>query len=157
MNLERTFRSAVGTARWRIKFFVLGLAVIFGARFYARSQALVFSGYDLALTNIETVALLLGCVLMAAAYFRSGFIEIDVYPSRAVLHTSVTVLLVGAYLFVVGVLAQIVARTSWVGNFQLQAFVVLLGIVILAVLLLSNRVRQNIRLFVSRHFKRPQH
>ncbi|HEY4782313.1 MAG TPA: XrtA/PEP-CTERM system histidine kinase PrsK, partial [Chthoniobacterales bacterium] len=53
--------------------------------------------------------------------------------------------------------AQIVARTNWVGNFQLQAFVVLLGIVILAVLLLSNRVRQSIRLFVSRHFKRPQH
>jgi len=157
MNLERTFRSAVGTTRWRIKFFVLGLAVIFGARFYARSQALVFSGYDLALTNIETVALLLGCVLMAAAYFRSGFIEIDVYPSRAVLHTSVTVLLAGIYLFFVGVLAQIVVHFGGAGSFPLEAFLVLLGLVILAVLLLSNRVRQSIQLFISRHFARPQH
>src|SRR4029077_3266349 len=41
--------------------------------------------------------------------------------------------------------------------FQLQAFVVLLGIVFLAALLLSNRIRQKISLFVSRHFKRPQH
>ena len=32
MNLERTFRSAVGTMRWRIKFVVLGLAIVFGAR-----------------------------------------------------------------------------------------------------------------------------
>jgi len=157
MNLERTFRSAVGTTRWRIKFFVLGLAVIFGARFYAHSQALVFSGYDLALTNIETVALLLGCVLMAAAYFRSGFIEIDVYPSRAVLHTSVTVLLAGIYLFFVGVLAQIVVHFGGAGSFPLEAFLVLLGLVILAVLLLSNRVRQSIQLFISRHFARPQH
>ena len=157
MNLERTFRSAVGTTRWRIKFFVLGLAVIFGARFYARSQALVFSGYDLGLTNIETVALLLGCVLMAAAYFRSGFIEIDVYPSRAVLHTSVTVLLAGIYLFFVGVLAQIVVHFGGAGNFPLEAFLVLLGLIILAVLLLSNRVRQSIQLFISRHFARPQH
>ena len=157
MNLERTFRSAVGTTRWRIKFFVLGLAVIFGARFYARSQALVFSGYDLALTNIETVALLLGCVLMAAAYFRSGFIEIDVYPSRAVLHTSVTVLLAGIYLFFVGVLAQIVVHFGGAGSFPLEAFLVLLGLIILAVLLLSNRVRQSIQLFISRHFARPQH
>src|SRR5437773_1960031 len=157
MNLERTFRSAVGTTRWRIKFFVLGLAVIFGARFYARSQALVFSGYDLALTNIETVALLLGCVLMAAAYFRSGFIEIDVYPSRAVLHTSVTVLLAGIYLFFVGVLAQIVLHFGGAGSFPLEAFLVLLGLVILAVLLLSNRVRRSIQLFISRHFARPQH
>src|SRR5262249_26704650 len=30
MNLEHTFRSAVGTMRWRIKFVVLGLVVIFG-------------------------------------------------------------------------------------------------------------------------------
>src|SRR5438477_944831 len=157
MNLERTFRSAVGTTRWRIKFFVLGLAVTFGARFYAHSQALVFSGYDLALTNIETVALLLGCVLMAAAYFRSGFIEIDVYPSRAVLHTSVTVLLAGIYLFFFGVLAQIVVHFGGAGSFPLEAFLVLLGLVILAVLLLSNRVRQSIQLFISRHFARPQH
>ena len=156
-NLERTLRSAVGTMQWRIKFVVLGVGVAFGARVYTQSEALLFSGNTLALINVETGALLIGCALITLGYIRSGFREIDVYPSRAVLHTSVTVLLVGAYLFVVGVLAQIVARTSWVGNFQLQAFVVLLGIVILAVLLLSNRVRQNIRLFVSRHFKRPQH
>ena len=156
-NLERTLRSAVGTMQWRIKFVVLGVGVAFGARVYTQSEALLFSGNTLALINVETGALIIGCALITLGYIRSGFREIDVYPSRAVLHTSVTVLLVGAYLFVVGVLAQIVARTRWVGNFQLQAFVVLLGIVLLAVLLLSNRVRQNIRLFVSRHFKRPQH
>ena len=156
-NLERTLRSAVGTMQWRIKFVVLGVGVAFGARVYTQSEALLFSGNTLALINVETGALLIGCALITLGYIRSGFREIDVYPSRAVLHTSVTVLLVGAYLFVVGVLAQIVARTNWAGNFQLQAFVVLLGIVLLAVLLLSNRIRQNIRLFVSRHFKRPQH
>ena len=156
-NLERTLRSAVGTMQWRIKFVVLGVGVAFGARVYTQSEALLFSTDTLALINVEAVALLIGCALITLGYIRSGFREIDVYPSRAVLHTSVTVLLVGAYLFVVGVLAQIVARTNWAGNFQLQAFVVLLGIVLLAVLLLSNRVRQNIRLFVSRHFKRPQH
>ncbi len=156
-NLERTLRSAVGTMQWRIKFVVLGVGVAFGARVYTQSEALLFSRNTLGLVNVETGALLIGCALITLGYIRTGFREIDVYPSRAVLHTSVTVLLVGAYLFVVGVLAQIVARTSWVGNFQLQAFVVLVGIVVLAVLLLSNRVRQNIRLFVSRHFKRPQH
>ena len=51
MNLEQTFRSAVGTMRWRIKFVILGLAVIFGARLYVRSQALLFSTYDFALAR----------------------------------------------------------------------------------------------------------
>jgi putative PEP-CTERM system histidine kinase len=157
MNLEQTFRAAVGTMRWRIKFLVLGLGVIFGARIYTRSQALLFSEYSPSQLTVEAMALLIGCALIAAAYVRTGFSEIDVYPSRAVLHTSVTVLLTGAYLFIVGVLAQIVARFGGAAGFPIAAFVVLLGVVVLAVLLLSERVRQSLQLFISRHFKRPEH
>ena len=157
MNLERTFRSAVGTMRWRIKFFVVGLGILFSVRFYTRSQALIFSGHDLGLLGVETGALLIGCILITAAYFRSGFSEIDVYPSRIVLQTSITVLLAGSYLFVVGVLARVLAHFGETANLPVQAFLVLLGIAVLAVLLLSERVRHKIGLFVSRHFKRPQH
>jgi putative PEP-CTERM system histidine kinase len=157
MNLERTFRSAVGTMQWRIKFLVLGLAVIFGARIYTRSQALVFSGHNNSLGQVEAIALLIGCALLGVGYFRSGFREIDVYPSRAVLHTSITVLLVGGYLFVIGVLAQIVARFGGASSFQFQAFLVLIAIALLAILLLSEKIRLRIRRFVSRHFSRPQY
>jgi putative PEP-CTERM system histidine kinase len=156
-NIERTFRAAVGTMRWRIKFLVLGLGVIFGARIYTQSQALLFSDYSPSQLSVEATALLIGCALIAVAYVRTGFNEIDVYPSRAVLHTSVTVLLTGAYLFVVGVLAQVVARFGGIAGFSIAAFVVLLGVVILAMLLLSERARQSLQLFISRHFKRPQH
>ena len=157
MNLEKTFRSAVGTMRWRIKFIVLGLGIVFGARIYTLSQRLLFSGEIMVLSDIDIVAMLIGCALMAVAFLRSGFGEIDVYPSHAVLRTSLTILLVGAYLFIVGVLAQVVAQTGELGTFQFQAFVVLLGFAVLAVLSFSNRVQQNIRRFVSRHFKRPQY
>jgi putative PEP-CTERM system histidine kinase len=157
MNIERTFRAAVGTMRWRIKFLILGLGVIFSSRIYTQSQALLFSEYSPSQLSVEAMALLIGCALICVAYVRSGFSEIDVYPSRAVLHTSVTVLLTGAYLFVVGVLAQIVARFGGSAGFPIAAFVVLLGVAILAVLLLSERARQTLQLFVSRHFKRPQH
>ena len=156
-NIERTFRAAVGTMRWRIKFLVLGLGVIFGARIYTLSQALLFSEYSPSQLSVETTALLIGCALIAMAYVRTGFSEIDVYPSRAVLHTSVTLLLTGAYLFVVGVLAQAVARFGGITDFPIVAFVVLLGVATLAVLLLSDRARQSLQLFISRHFKRPQH
>ena len=157
MNLERTFRSAVGTMQWRIKFLVLGLAVIFGARIYTRSQALVFSGHNNSLSEVEVIGLLVGCALLAVGYFRSGFGEINVYPSRAVLHTSITVLLVGGYLFVIGVLAQIVAHYGGATTFQLQAFLVLVAIALLAVLLLSDKIRQRVKRFVSHHFRRPQY
>jgi len=157
MNLEQTYRSAVGTMRWRIKFVVLGLGVIFGAHLYVCSQALLYSLYDVRWSEIESTALLIGCVLLVVANVRTGFAEIDVYPSRAVLRSSLTVLVAGGYLFVVGVLANIVKRFGGAEGFQLQAGIVLLGMAGLAVLLLSDRLRQRIHAFVSRHFSRAQH
>jgi len=157
MNLEQTFRSAVGTMRWRIKFVVLGLAVIFGGHLYVRSQAILFSTYDMALSGVESSALLIGGLFLALAYLRTGFAEADVYPSRTVLRSSLTVLIVGGYLFIVGVLAQVVRLFGGAEGFQFQAFVVLLGMAGLAVLLLSDRLRQRVHGFVVRHFGKAQH
>jgi putative PEP-CTERM system histidine kinase len=156
-NLERTFRATVGTVRWRIKFVVLGLAVIFAGRIYTLSQDMLYSGYDLTLIDIETGALLLGCALIGIGYLRNGIVGIDVYPSRSFLQGTVTVLLAGGYLFVIGLLAQLIAFLGGSGSFKTQAFLVLLGIAGLAVLLLSERFRQAMQRVVSRHFKRPQH
>jgi putative PEP-CTERM system histidine kinase len=157
MNLEQTFRSAVGTSRWRIKFVVVALAVIFGARLYVRSQAILFSAPDISLWNVESGALLIGCVLLALAYARTGFAEIDVHPSTAVLRSSLTVMVVGGYLFIVGVMAQVVSRFGGAEIFQFQAVVVVLGMAGLALLLLSDRARQRIHVFVVRHFRKAQH
>ncbi len=110
MNLEQTFRSAVGTMRWRIKYVILGSAAIFGAHLYVRSQALLFSAHDIALSGVESSGLLVGCLLLTVAYARTGLAEIDVYPSRAVLRSSITVIIVGCYLLAVGILAQVVRR-----------------------------------------------
>jgi putative PEP-CTERM system histidine kinase len=157
MNLEQTFRSAVGTMRWRIKFVVVALAVIFGARLYVRSQAILFSAPDIALWSVESGALVIGCFFLALAYARTGLAEIDVYPSLAVLRSSLTVLIVGGYLLIVGVLAQVVRRFGGAEIFQFQAVVVILGMAGLAVLLLSDRARQRIHVFVGRHFRKAQH
>ena len=157
MNLEQTFRSAVGTMRWRIKFVVLGVAVIFGTHLYLRSQALLFSSYNMHWSGVESSALLIGCVFLVVAYVRTGLAEIDAYPSRAVLGSSLTVLLVGGYFFTVGILAKIVRRYGGAESFQIEAFVVLLGVSGLAWLLLSDRLRQRIHKFITRHFARAQH
>ena len=156
-NLEKTFRSAVGTMRWRIKFLILGLAVIFATRIYSLSQDMLYQAHDLTLTGFESAGLLVGCALMTVAYLRDGLTELDVYPSHSVLQGTITVVLAGAYLFAVGLLAQFIAFLGGAGSFRTQAFLVLVGIVVLAIVLLSERLRHRIKRFVSRHFKRPQH
>ena len=157
VNLEQTFRATVGTMRWQIKLVVVALAVLFGARLYVRSQAMLFSAPDIAYWSVESSALLIGCVFLAVAYARTGLAEIDLYPSLAVLRSSLTVVVVGAYLLVVGLLAQVVARFGGAGIFQFQAVVVILGMAGLAVLLLSDRARQRVHAFGIRHFSKAQH
>jgi len=156
-NLEQTFRAAVGTMRWRIKFVVVAVAVILGTQLYVRSQAILFSAPDVAFWSVEASALLIGCFFLGVAHLRTGLTEIDVYPSVAVLRSSFTVAIVGAYLFIVGVLAQVVSSVGGAQIFQFQAVVVILGMAGLAVLLLSDRARQKIQTLVVRHFSRAQH
>ncbi len=157
MNLEQTFRAAVGTTRWRIKFLLLGVGGIFAARIYSQSQTLLFSGHNLLLANVDIDALLVGCLFVSVAFSRNAFAEVDVYPSHTVLEGSFTVLLAGGYLFLVGVLAQVVKFLGGVRDFQSQVFIVLLVIAVVAVLLFSERLRQRIRRFLSWHFGTSQH
>lgn len=157
MNVEQTFRAAVGTMRWQIKFVVLAVAVMFGARLYIQIQAILFPGSTIVLWPVESGALLIGCAFLITAYLRTRLAEVDVYPSVAVLRSSLTILIVGVYLLIVGGLAQVARRFEFGAFFQWQAIVVLVGMAGLAVLLLSDRTRQRIHVFVVRHFTKAKH
>lgn len=155
MNLERTFRAAIGTMRWRVKFMVLGLGVVFAVRTYISSQVLLFRAIDSSLEVLSVCALLLGCALVLRSVFRLGQFETNVYPSQSLLHGSITVLLAGIYLFVVGMFAKVVTWLGGDATFTAEAFLVLVALVLLTMLLLSDRVRLHTRRFISRHFQRP--
>lgn len=155
MNLERVFRAAVGTMRWRIKFMVLGLGVLFAVLAYVTSQALLFGELNPDLQVLFSGAVLAASLLVTRSLFRSGHFEVSVYPSQLVLHNSLTVLLAGVYLVIVGLLAKASVILGDTGSFPLRAFLVLVGLVTLSVLLLSDRMRLQTRRFVSRNFQRP--
>jgi putative PEP-CTERM system histidine kinase len=155
MNLERTYRAAVGTMLWRIKFMILGLGVIFAVRAYVASQVLLFHAVNLSLQAVSVTAVLLGGVLILRSLFRAGHFNTDVYPSQSALHNSLTVLLAGIYLLIVGVFAKVVTFLGGDAAFTLKAFVLLVALILLAILLLSDQVRLHTRRFVSRHFQRP--
>jgi putative PEP-CTERM system histidine kinase len=128
---------------------------LFAVRAYASSQALLFHAINLSLQTLNSVALLIACLLIARSLFRAGHFDMDVYPSHSVLHNSFTVLLAGIYLLIVGVFARVVTVLGGDSTFTLKAFIVLVALVLLAILLLSDRMRMRTRRFVSRHFQRP--
>jgi len=155
MNLERTYRAAVGTMRWRIKFMMLGLGVIFAAEAYATSQIMLFRAIDLFLPIVNSSALILGGMLIVRSLFREGNFETDVFPSHSVLHNSFTVIVAGIYLLIVGALARFVAFLGGDASFTVKAVIILVALVLLTLVLQSDRVRLRTRRFISRHFQRP--
>ena len=156
-NIEHTFRSAVGTVRWRIKFMLMGVGVLFLVRLFTNSQTLLFRSIDPRLDILHSGALIVAGLLILRSLFRTGHFNLDVHPSHSVLQGSVTILLVGAYLLLVGVLAKVVAYLGGDASFAAKALVVLVLLVLLALLLQSDRVRLHLGRFVSRHFQRPLH
>ncbi len=155
MNLERTLRASVGTIRWRIKFMILGLGVLFVVRVYTGSQVHLFRTVDLSLQPLDSAGLLVACLLILASLLRAGPFKVDVYPSHAVLRNSLTLLLAGIYLVIMGLLAQWITLFGGSAAFHLKAFLVLISLALLALLVLSERVRWRIKQLVSRHFNRP--
>ncbi len=155
MNLERTFRAAVGTMRWRIKFMLLGAGLIFIVRIYTSSQDLLFRKADQQLGMLNSAALAVAALLSARSAFRTRQSDVDVYPSQSVLQNSITVLLAGVYLLLVGILAKVASYLGGDNEFALKAFIALASLVALAVFLQSDRLRMRLRRFVSRNFQRP--
>ncbi|HTR40277.1 MAG TPA: histidine kinase N-terminal 7TM domain-containing protein, partial [Pseudomonadales bacterium] len=157
MNLERTFRAAIGTMRWRIKFMMLGLGILFVVRSYAASQALLFHAVDPSLQVLDTLALLAACAVITRSLLRRGHFDVDIYPSHSILQKSLTALLAGIYLIIIGCFANVVASFGGDDAFAVKAFFILVTLVSLTVLLLSDHVHLWASRFVSRHFQRPQY
>lgn len=157
MNLERTFRAAVGAMRWQIKYMLLGLGTLFLVRFYTSSQAVLFANAHTGMDTVNAIGLIIASALILRALARRGHFDTELYPSQTVLSNSLTVLLAGIYLLVVGVLAKLVALIGGDIAFPIKALGVLVALVLLATLLQSDHFRLSVRQFVSRHFKRPMH
>jgi putative PEP-CTERM system histidine kinase len=141
--------------RWRIKFMIIGLGLLLGVRIYTATQALLYSMIDTTIQTLNAGAVILGGLLIARSLYRSMLIETDIYVSQSVLFRSVTVLMAGAYLLLVGLLARLLTYLGTIAGFPVKALLVFLVLAGLAVLLASDRVRQASRRFVGRHFHRP--
>lgn len=157
MHLERTMRDSVGMVRWRIKYLLLGLGALLAVRVYTASQMIMYGELDPAWLSLNAAGLVLGGLLMTRSLLRPGHFAGDVYPTKVTFHTSLTVFVAGFYLLIVGVFGKIAEYVGGDAALPLKTFLTLLLLVGLAVALQSDRVRFQVRRWISRHLQRPVH
>jgi len=157
MNLERTIRASTGTMRWQIKFMVLGIGGIFAFRIYSGSQTLLFSSVNSGLEIFNVWSLILAIVLILIGLKRMRVLNAEIYLSQTFLYNSFMVLIIGIYLLMVGFLAKVIRHFSSSHNIPLEAFLIFLALLGLALVLLSDQVRQRMKEFISHNLRRPQY
>jgi putative PEP-CTERM system histidine kinase len=157
MNLERTLRHSTGHKRWQIKFMILGVGSIFGIHIFTDSQVILFRGVSTSLDIVNAGALLVGTILISRSLFRGSALSVGLHLSHQFLYSSFTVLAVGIYFIVVGLVAWFSLQFGGVYNIQLAIFLVFVAVVGLATFLLSDRLRLARKRLISRHLKRPMY
>jgi putative PEP-CTERM system histidine kinase len=157
MNLERTLRASSGHVRWQIKFMIVGLGSLFAVRIYTGGEILLFRSVDMGLEVVNACTLIVAGALMIRSLLRLRVLSVDFYPSQTVLYSAFTLVLVGAYFIVVGVLANLVKYFDGGQSFAARVFLVFLAFLGISILLLSDRFRHKIKRFIAIQLKRPQY
>ena len=157
MNLEQTFRASSGAPRYKIKYMFLGTGAIFALEIYRAGQVLLFSEIDLSLLPFYSTALIFAYGLILFAVVRHRLLNVDIFVSRYVIYKSVSLIAVGAYLSIVGIMVVGVQRFGegkYVHLIPIVVFAALLG---MAILLLSEGLRRQLQTFINVHFFRNKY
>jgi len=157
MNLEQTLRHSSGRTRWQLKFMVFGVGGLFGVYIYTYSQVLLYRLLNMNLEVTKAGVLLLADLFVIVSLTRARLLKFDFYVSRAVIYNSLSLLLVGIYFILVGVMARLVYAWKGAASVPMLAFLLFVAMVGLSVLLFSDRFRLRRKRFISRHFKRPMY
>lgn len=151
-GLEGTLRTARRETRWRIKYLILGLGAIFLVRFYFLSHVLLFHLWLPVYFTTQSATLLVGNLVVAASLARDRLLELEITISRQILYRSAVVGVLGAYLFIVGVLGWLLDRLGLPETLFWGSLIVFVSALGFATLLLSEDVRWRAKQFLSRNF-----
>lgn len=157
VHLEASLRATTGRKRWQIKFMVLGIASVLGVFIYTTNQVMLFTTVTPSLRLLDSASALLATLLISVSLLRHQLGSTHVTLSPTTLARSLTVLLVGAYLLIVGVLAKVISVLGIYDWLPLSAFFVFMALLGLAMVLLSEVRRQRFRHFLSRHVYQARH
>lgn len=155
-HLERTLMAYPAMERVRILYEILGTGIIMVAVLVYYSQALLHRTIDMNLMPIRSLAFLAGVALCGYSRLRQGSSQ-SLLISREVATRSVVVLAIGCYLLLLGG-AGGALRYFGLNNQRLLfiGFALLSGLA-LALMLVSEKNRRKLNVFLHKHFYRHKY
>ena len=158
-QLEFVLRASREPVRHKLKFVVIGLGGLAGYQIYQAGQMLLFPVWQAEQVLIGSVATTMALCLTAYGLGRTRLRDVFVttYVSQQALFGSVTFIVIGLYLLVVGGAGEWLRRTDQPLGVGLSVVVVFGALVGLAVVAFSKTVRADVWRFLNRNFYRSKH
>ena len=157
VHIENTLRFSTGYKRRQTKYLIVGVGAVLAFHIYLASQALLFSMLTLSHIPITSVVVLISSGLIMLTVVKNKLLDVDIFISRYIIYNSLSVLIVGAYLLTVGLVAQGIKMYGGAFNTFWSPLFVFVTMVALVVVVLSARLRRKAQLFINRHFYRHKY
>jgi putative PEP-CTERM system histidine kinase len=155
--IEQVFRNATPSGRYALKYFVIGVGVIFSYDLFLYSQAQLVNGVEAASWDARGLVNALVLPLITLGARNNPQWSLKVFVSRQVVFYSTTFLAVGSYLLIMAMGGYVIRLYggTW-GRIAQLVFFAGAGAV-LASLVASASLRQRLRVFLSKHFYRNKY
>ncbi len=150
--VEWLYRNTHPDQRWSIKFLCLALGGIFSYDFYLYSDALLFRHVNLELWNARGAINGLTVPLLAISVARNKDWSVKLFVSRHVVFHTTTFMGAGIYLLLMSSAGFYIKKYGGEWGQVLQAVFLFGALMLLLGLLFSGRIRQQLKIFLHKHF-----
>lgn len=150
--VEQIYRNLQPSRRWAVKYFGLGLGLIFAYDLYLYSYTLLMHAVDQPVWTARGAVDALAAPLIAVAVSRKPLWSADVFVSRRAAFHTATLTGVGFYLVAMAAGGYVL---QWLGGSwgDFAAILFFAGAsVLLVVVLFSGQARSRARVFLNKHF-----
>ncbi|MGV6806335.1 MAG: XrtA/PEP-CTERM system histidine kinase PrsK [bacterium] len=155
--VEQIFRNASAGERWAIKYFCLGVGLLFAFDFFMYADGLLYKSVSAYIWQSRGLVVSLAVPFIAVAIARNPTYDIRIHVSRNVVFYSSTIIGAGVYLLLMSLGGYLVRLTSTSYGLVLQVVFLFGAGILLCVLLFSDSIRAKIRVFLSKHFYSYKH
>ena len=158
-QLEMVLRASHEPVRYRLKFIVIGLGGLAGYQIYQASQTLLLPAWQAEYVLVGSIVTAMALCLTAYGLGRTRLraVFVNSYVSPQALFGSVTFIVIGLYLLVVGVVGEWLRQTNQPLGISLSVVLVFGALVGLAIAAFSKAMRAAVRGFLTRNFYRSKY
>jgi len=150
--LEQIYRNARTSQRRGLKFLCLGIGTIFAYDIFLYSNAILSDTMSPLLWGVRGVIALMCVPLIRVATTRKPAWRTGMFVSRRVVFYTTTMIFAGIYLATIGIAGYYIRTLGGHWGPAVQLIIFVAALLTLIVLLLSDRVRAKLRVYVAKHF-----